>query len=1026
MWQPPQAPRMTAAAARASSMGGLYPDVTGFPARPFGHQQLMPWQAGPQAHMAHQQSHMHQHLEHQLILHQQLVKLQENRHDGFSVHASQPAFNQASRQDPYHNAYPAQSHRMSWQPDSDRSYGHNLLWAERRSAAPSEAHDYVGQAIRRAESNRSAQEWQEGAAGSLDWRQAQRSVPGFQRVGPWNSHGNGTYQNGLAGQMHVRHQHHSNQQHHPHAHHQPHFLNQPPQQHHFQHPVHASEESGRSTQWRGNPAPVQSGVSNAPLHWNDLSRAGVDQSMATSAAHSWAAAAAADAVANERLHSNASYVQRNFVAHGQSQAEGRPRASSTVVDDAAVIRDGKASIDTRSGLPAEHPAPPPSAQATQAESKGPAPPSPDTLDKSSVPIAAFGAQIIWNACAAFFDSDLLDEATEEAEAEQSGSSVESASGSQPSIPSSASTPSLATPSLSPWSSAVIGKAQESDWNAFRSPFGPERTTHLRAHAQSFDLSSEPVSDLHRIALGAGGASRSTSSPNNGLTDRHATSSSLGFSYADVRAGHSSGGSSVSSSEPGTPSSMASGSPTSSPSALIRSDGSTRAASRAVIGLGLDRSNSDSALPPRAPTRKHRSTSRWADRARDNIMSALRLISPAGPWSSNDDKLVSLEPATRTEPQPTQMPLQGRRQRDSITGIASTHASDASPAFRRFAHQVLSQTLLSPTAFLLGVMFALRLPYLARRADGSIEPEAIELFAQPTSAAPFKLFTLGMMISNKHLDDNTFTNKTWNEVTGIPLAELNQIEAYFLRKCNYEVTVPTSTWIRFLQSVKSREESRATALARSGERLSRTADANKSDSYKLFHEKAQSLFAGDQDCSKRLLLVVDDALIALDAIPRFELDNMCTNQTDAEMEQRESPSITFTEEAWGRMKQSRPVSELHSNHQHCRSAPVISATLGVEDDVFDDEHSPFRPTHLPRNGAEKENGARGPMLSRSQSDFGSVKTTRAPSAPSIEHLKSGGAGALSGPLAPSALLQGGRALLHGSAFAPLATSTWSQH
>ncbi|KAI9304967.1 cyclin-domain-containing protein [Cunninghamella echinulata] len=51
-----------------------------------------------------------------------------------------------------------------------------------------------------------------------------------------------------------------------------------------------------------------------------------------------------------------------------------------------------------------------------------------------------------------------------------------------------------------------------------------------------------------------------------------------------------------------------------------------------------------------------------------------------------------------------------------------------------------------------------------------------------------MFTISLMLANKFLDDNTFTNKTWSEVSGIPITELNLLEMQYLSALNYQIYV----------------------------------------------------------------------------------------------------------------------------------------------------------------------------------------------------------------------------------------------
>lgn len=363
------------------------------------------------------------------------------------------------------------------------------------------------------------------------------------------------------------------------------------------------------------------------------------------------------------------------------------------------------------------------------------------------------------------------------------------------------------------------------------------------------------------------------------------------------------------------------------------------------------------------------SSRWSNRMRDNVLAVLRLVSPEWKWSNNDHQLVSLiapsGPTAAMEPGHS-------RGRDSMAGVVTSYANEPSPAFRRFAHQVLSQTLLSPTAYLLGILNALRVPLMARLDDGSIDPTVIELFAQPTSAAPFKLLTLGLMMSNKHLDDNTFLNKTWNEVTGIPLLELNQMEAWFLKKCNYEITVPDDTWVSFLHKLQSWEEKRSSHGA---------------------HR--------DRDCAKRLLIVLDEAIGHFDVIPGFRLDQTQHAELRGSKSIVPTPASQSDSEAdsWGRCYKRPAMADLGVRHPQSQSTPAIG-------NFSSRDHNKWE--------AEQDSSS---ALLRSRSDNAASSSSK-----TISPVSDAGKGTMSGPLMPSTLLNGSRALLHGSSFAPLATSS----
>jgi hypothetical protein len=83
---------------------------------------------------------------------------------------------------------------------------------------------------------------------------------------------------------------------------------------------------------------------------------------------------------------------------------------------------------------------------------------------------------------------------------------------------------------------------------------------------------------------------------------------------------------------------------------------------------------------------------------------------------------------------------------------------APTSFRKWVHQVLCATRL-PSATILLSMF-----YLGKRMP--------MLYAEPkTDTHLFRLLTIALVMGSKFLDDNTFINRSWSEVSGIRVDEL---------------------------------------------------------------------------------------------------------------------------------------------------------------------------------------------------------------------------------------------------------------
>lgn len=95
------------------------------------------------------------------------------------------------------------------------------------------------------------------------------------------------------------------------------------------------------------------------------------------------------------------------------------------------------------------------------------------------------------------------------------------------------------------------------------------------------------------------------------------------------------------------------------------------------------------------------------------------------------------------------------------------------SFRRWVFQVLSATRL-PSATILLSMFYLstRMPMLSgqQRHDSHL----------------FRLLTIALVLGSKFLDDNTFINRSWSEVSGISVADLNNAEMEWLVAIDFKL------------------------------------------------------------------------------------------------------------------------------------------------------------------------------------------------------------------------------------------------
>jgi len=96
-----------------------------------------------------------------------------------------------------------------------------------------------------------------------------------------------------------------------------------------------------------------------------------------------------------------------------------------------------------------------------------------------------------------------------------------------------------------------------------------------------------------------------------------------------------------------------------------------------------------------------------------------------------------------------------------------------PSFRKWVHQLLCATRL-PSATILLSMFYLsnRMPMLGH--------------IPKTDSHLFRLLTIALVLGSKFLDDNTFINRSWSEVSGIPVVDLNRMETEWLVAIDFKL------------------------------------------------------------------------------------------------------------------------------------------------------------------------------------------------------------------------------------------------
>lgn len=113
---------------------------------------------------------------------------------------------------------------------------------------------------------------------------------------------------------------------------------------------------------------------------------------------------------------------------------------------------------------------------------------------------------------------------------------------------------------------------------------------------------------------------------------------------------------------------------------------------------------------------------------------------------------------------------------AVQSIFQTASQQPHPSFRKWVHQVLSSTRL-PSATI-----QLSLHYLHHRLQ--YYPESV----QTGENQIYRLLAVALILGSKFLDDNTFINRSWSDVTAIKVSELNHLEMKWLDLISFNLHV----------------------------------------------------------------------------------------------------------------------------------------------------------------------------------------------------------------------------------------------
>ncbi|KAI2636262.1 hypothetical protein GGS26DRAFT_485918 [Hypomontagnella submonticulosa] len=109
------------------------------------------------------------------------------------------------------------------------------------------------------------------------------------------------------------------------------------------------------------------------------------------------------------------------------------------------------------------------------------------------------------------------------------------------------------------------------------------------------------------------------------------------------------------------------------------------------------------------------------------------------------------------------------------------------AYKQWVNKILSTTQVTQNVILLALLFVYRL----KRANPTVN-------GNPGSE--YRLLTVALMLGNKFLDDNTYTNHTWAEVSSISVKEIHVMEVEFLSNMRYGLLTSKEEWEDWLNKL----------------------------------------------------------------------------------------------------------------------------------------------------------------------------------------------------------------------------------
>ncbi|CCA76811.1 hypothetical protein PIIN_10797 [Serendipita indica DSM 11827] len=147
-----------------------------------------------------------------------------------------------------------------------------------------------------------------------------------------------------------------------------------------------------------------------------------------------------------------------------------------------------------------------------------------------------------------------------------------------------------------------------------------------------------------------------------------------------------------------------------------------------------------------------------------------------------------------------------------------------PHFIHYLSKVIAQTQLSKTCLVLALhyIWLLKRPLMVGAAGkheadmGPVNAPSVLAASQAHQGSQYMVSVVALMLANKFMDDNTYTNKSWASICGVTLEKINAMEREFLIAINHALHVDVNrfmSWIRIMQSFFIQRQSRFESRSR---------------------------------------------------------------------------------------------------------------------------------------------------------------------------------------------------------------------